>query len=227
MRNKVIRLMAYVYMPLIFTVLGYFVIYIAAAPVLDMLQAVGSMVLAKEIPDFNPELKSIYNPQATGTEVSTEQDKNIISVKDVEFPDNGTQYANITCDRIKLDAPVYWGDTNAILKAGAGQFMGSFMPGFQKSILLSGHNTTFFKPLQNIKTGDIITFTTNYGFYEYKVSDVQVIHEKDAAAMRDELLSYDQEKLIMYTCYPFETLVGRKQQRLFVFADKIKGPEVR
>jgi sortase A len=40
------------------------------------------------------------------------------------------------------------------------------------------------------------------------------------------MLSYQQEKLIIYTCYPFETLVGTKQERLFVFADKISGPTV-
>jgi sortase A len=48
----------------------------------------------------------------------------------------------------------------------------------------------------------------------------------DAKEMQEELLSYEEEKLIMYTCYPFETLVGTKQDRLFVFADKISGPVV-
>ena len=37
-------------------------------------------------------------------------------------------------------------------------------------------------------------------------------------------LLQDKEQLIMYTCYPFEMLVGiTKQERLFVYADKISG----
>ncbi len=62
MKHKLIKLMAYVYMPFAFTILGYIIIYIAAAPMLTMLQATGSLVLAKEIPDFNQDLKSIYIP---------------------------------------------------------------------------------------------------------------------------------------------------------------------
>jgi len=246
MKKKVIKLMAYVYMPLIFTILGYIIIYIAAAPMLTMLQATGSMVIAKEIPDFNQDLKSIYNPTASQEIVALQQVivedvnqeietvniseevkvDNVISIKDIQFPDHGTHFANLSCERIKLDAPIYWGDTNEVLKAGVGQYMGSFLPGFCKTILLSGHNTTYFKPLQFIEVGDVIIYNTNYGDFEYMVADVQVIHSSDAKNMQEEMLSYKQEKLIMYTCYPFETLVGTKQERLFVFADKISGPSI-
>lgn len=212
-------------MPLIFTILGYSVIYIATAPVLEMLQAVGSMVLANEVPDFNENLNSIYNPKLLKAE--NEQQENAISVKDIEFPDNGTHFANLSCERIHLDAPVYWGDTKPILKVGVGQSMGSFLPGFNKTILLSAHNTTYFKPLQYMELGDVITYTTNYGIYEYKVNDIKVIHVNEANAKKNEMLSYDKEKLIMYTCYPFKTLVGTKMERLFIFADKISGPTVK
>jgi sortase A len=220
LKHKVLKLMAYIYMPLIFTVLGYSVMYIAAAPVLDMLQAVGSMVIAKEVPQFHQDMKSIYSP---GNEKSKDK---IVSVKDIKFPDSGTHFANLTCKRIALDAPVYWGDTADILKVGAGQFMGSFLPGFGKSMLISAHNTTYFKPLQYAKKGDVITYKTNYGVFQYKITEVKVINENVANNMRNVWLSYKKEKLMMYTCYPFKTLVGRKTNRLFIFADKISGPTV-
>lgn len=224
MKHRKPKLMAYLYMPLIFTILGYTLIYVAAHPVLEMLQAVGSMVVAKEIPDFNKDLKSIYNPDESKD--LAQEAKDTISVKDIQFPDNGTRYGNLTCERIDLDAPVYWGDTNDILKVGVGHFMGSFLPGFNKSILLSAHNTTYFKPLQNIEVGDIITYNTNYGEYKYKVSEFEVVEASELNAKRNELLSYDKEQLMMYTCYPFKTLVGTKTQRLFIYADKISGPTV-
>lgn len=226
MKHKKSKLMAYLYMPFIFTILGYSLIFFAMTPVLDMLQAVGSMVLTREIPNFNKELKSIYNPdQAVKNPVQGNKDE--ISIKTIEFPENGTRYGNVTCERINLDAPVYLGDTKDILKVGAGQYLGSFMPGFNRSILLSAHNTTYFKPLQYAKVGDVINFSTNYSEYQYKISEITVMQASDAANKRNELLGYKEEKLIMYTCYPFETLVGTKTQRLFIFADKISGPTVK
>lgn len=227
MKNKIIKLMAYIFMPLIFTFLGYFIAYVALAPALDMLQAAGSMVMAKEAPDFNTGLNSIYKKTNNKTTDSSKK-RNIdeISINDIEFPDDETQYARIKCNRIKLDAPVYWGDSNAVLKAGVGNYIGSFIPGFGKSILLSGHNTTYFKPLKNIAVNDIITYDTNYGEYQYKVKKLEVLNEDVAAKTCNDLLSQNTETLIMYTCYPFKKLSYRKTDRFFVFADKISGPTV-
>ena len=243
MKHKIIRAMAYLYMPFLFMVLGYFIIYIAAIPVFTMLQATASMVIAKAAPDFNQELKSIYNPIDNQEVIAPQQQdmilesmtaypgkvsnaEKLVSIEDIMFPDNGTLFANLSCERIKLDAPVYWGDTNEILRAGVGQFMGSFLPGLNRSILLSGHNTTYFKPIKDMEVDDVIIFQTNYGVFEYQVTEIKVIPSSDAKDMLDEMLSYKVEKLIMYTCYPFETLVGTKQDRLFIFADKISGPTV-
>jgi sortase A len=243
MKQRLIKVMAYLFMPLLFTILGYIVLYIAAVPLLTMVQAAASMVMSNDIPNFNQELKSIYDPLEKQDEEIRNQvigdtedefgslswnaaSNQVISIQDIQFPEHGTHFANISCERIELDASVYWGDTDEILKAGVGQYMGSFLPGFDRTILLSAHNTTYFKPLQLIEVGDCITYNTNYGKYDYRVTEVQVIHMNDAKEMQEELLSYEEEKLIMYTCYPFETLVGTKQDRLFVFADKISGPVV-
>jgi sortase A len=236
MKHKIKRLMAYIYMPLIFTLFGYSLAYIALTPVLEMLQAVGGMVIAQESPDFNIGLSSIYDPSAADTANSSYDSENtvgasevqgeIVSINEIEFPEYNTRYAALSCERIGMDAPVYWGDSKAVLKAGVGNYIGGYMPGFGKPILLSGHNTTFFKPLQNIEVGDIITYDTNYGKFEYRVSEISILYVTDATAKTKQLLSLNEEKLIMYTCYPFETLVGTKMDRLFVFADKISGPTV-
>ncbi len=220
---KIIKseLMAYLYMPLIFAVCGYMICFLLLTPVLDMLQAMGGMMIADEIPDFNQSLNSIYDPEAA--EKNREE---AVSIKDITIPAYGTLYAHISCEKIGLDAPVYWGDNNEILKAGVGQYIGSFMPGFEKTILLSGHNTTDFKCLQNIELGDIITVTTNYGIYEYEVEDIQVIHMDTAEAEIGDILGQDKEQLITYTCYPFEKMVGRKVDRYFIFSKKLSGPVV-
>ncbi|MDF2568387.1 MAG: hypothetical protein K0R90_1843, partial [Oscillospiraceae bacterium] len=38
-------------------------------------------------------------------------------------------------------------------------------------------------------------------------------------------LSQKKEQLILYTCYPFNTL-GLTSKRFFVYADKISGPQI-
>jgi sortase A len=37
---------------------------------------------------------------------------------------------------------------------------------------------------------------------------------------------YEKEELILYTCYPFHAITGRKTDRLVVFADRTAGRDV-
>ena len=64
---------------------------------------------------------------------------------------------------------------------------------------------------------------TSYGVYQYSVSKTKVFKADDMKAYD---LEQDYEQLILYTCYPFRLLSGSRQQRLFVYADKISGPQL-
>lgn len=218
MKKKLKRLMAYIYMPLIFTVIGYGVLWIAIAPVIDFVVNVGSMIIAQDVPDFENELGSVFEENSVVENVS-----DTVLASNVELPVFGDKYGSVSCERIGLSSPVYFGDDNKILRNGAGQYIGTFLPGYGRTILLCGHNTTFFAPLQYIEVGDIITFKTNYGVFEYQVSRTDIRDHNDSTAY--DLLQ-DKEELIMYTCYPFETMVGTKTDRLFVYCEKISGPTV-
>ena len=138
------------------------------------------------------------------------------------MPTMGTLYAHITCETIGLDAPLYFGDTDTILKNGVGQYIGSSIPGFGKPLMLAAHNTTYFLPLQKITQGDIVTITTSYGIYKYQVTGTRIADRTDKSAYD---LAQMNEQLIMYTCYPFNML-GSLQNRFFVYADKISGPAI-
>lgn len=234
--RRIRRLMAYIYMPLIFTILGYLLIYIAFKPIINIGISLTSMIMAQEIPDFNLELESIYvepeevpldeGSEGSGDNVGNEdkvESEPTVDLADVVWPSYGQHYAQISCERIGLKAPLYMGDDNSITKVGAGQYLGSFPPGFGKIILVGAHCTTFFKPLQNVETGDIIVIKTSYGIYKYEVSKIQVYVADDMDAY--DLLE-EKEQLIMYTCYPFRLLSGSRQHRMFVYADKISGPKL-
>lgn len=219
MAKKIKRLMAYIYMPLIFIIVGYGILWVAAAPVFELLYNVGSMILVQDVPDFNVNLSNIFVDKG----MTVEEQPQSVAVEDVQIPSFGQQYAQISCERIGLSAPVYFGDSNDILRVGAGQYIGSFYPGYGRVIMLCAHNTTFFKPLQNVEVGDIFVYKTNYGVFEYQVTDTAVKDHNDTSAYD---FSLEKEQLILYTCYPFERMVGTKTDRLFVYCDKVSGPVV-
>ncbi len=211
-------MMAYVYMPLFFTILGYGIVYFAALPLIDTIQSYSSLFLSSSTPDFaEDELKSIFEAP-----VNVEEDKLTVSAAKVELPSIGNLYATITSEKIGLSGNIYFGDNDAILKKGVGQYPGTTLPGFGKPIMLAAHNTTYFLPLQNAEVGDIITITTSYGVYKYQITECKIADKKDKSAYD---FNQDKEQLIMYTCYPFNML-GSLQNRYYVYADKISGPVV-
>ena len=70
--------------------------------------------------------------------------------EDVQSPYVGTHYGQIEIESVDLSVRLYWGDSDAILDKGAGQYIGSSLPGYRKPLLIGGHNLTFFKPLKNL-----------------------------------------------------------------------------
>lgn len=202
-------------MPLIFTILGFAIVYSLFAPLINVGVSVANMVIADHVPNFQDNDSSVYKQSSalSGT----------ISSSEIEFPKYGDHYANLSCERIGLDVKVYWGDTPAILKKGPGHDIRSMLPGFGSPILLSAHNTTHFYPLKDVKEGDIIKYSTSYGEYLYRVTGTKVANENDMDATR---LRSNEEVLVMYTCYPFEVLTVRKTERFFVYAQRISGPDV-
>jgi sortase A len=179
-----------------------------------------SFLVSDHAPNFNTELSQLYDPNAI------KSDADVIPGSEVEFPLSGSQYGQITCDAIGLDAPVYWYDTEDILAYGVGQSLVSLLPGFGRVIILSGHNTTFFACLQDAAVGNVINFHTNYCDYQYTVTNVQVYNETELETLLLQKAKDQREELIMYTCYPFHAITGRKTDRLVVFANRTAGKDV-
>lgn len=218
-KHRLRKLMAYIYMPLIFAILGYGIVYLAGKPILDVGGSMISLVLSSAAPkEGSMEGKSFQDP---GVKDPNSQPATI-SMEDITYPEFGDIYGRLECGNIGLTSEVYYGDDNQMLRTGVGQYIGSGLPGGGRQILLAGHNVTTFAPLQDIAKGDVVTFTTTYGVYQYKVTETKVVDAKDTSAY--DLLSKE-EQLVMYTCYPFTTL-GSTSQRYFVYGEKILGPEL-
>lgn len=56
--------------------------------------------------------------------------------EDVPSPYVGTHNGKIEIKSVDLSVRLYWGDSDAILDKGAGQYIGSSLPGYRKPLLI-------------------------------------------------------------------------------------------
>lgn len=215
MMNRRLRQgLTYVKLVALLMLLGALVLYFAGTPLVEWGIAKGNLAITKGAPQSPGEVE--YTVSRLKLMKNSTMDES-----DIQVPELQTQYGTITCDRLELDAPLYYGDSEATLLLGAGQYPNGAMPGFGKPLLISGHDATFFAPLESIKVGDILRITTENGVYEYSVSSKLTADAKDTTAYD---LTGNKEQLILYTCYPFGQLVGDRNMRFFVYCDPIKDP---
>lgn len=140
-----------------------------------------------------------------------------------QSPLQGEQYGEILCEDIGLRVPLYYGDTDDVLEQGAGTYAGESLPGKGGRILVSGHDTTTFAPLESVRKGMAIQVRTLYGQYEYEVTKTEVM---DVLEYSDRKDGTEAEELALYTCYPFGAEEELRSERFFVYAKKVSGPEI-
>lgn len=246
--NKARELFAFIGVPLLYCLLGCLIVVGLALPLRQVYaDGIENIVTDFEVPTvLGPSVT--YDPEALKAKAKAEAEAEaeakkkaeeaakaasappqptVVSQSSVPESIEGNQVGKLYCERIGLDAPVMWGDTEYEYAYGAGQDMGSSLPGYGKLILVSGHNTTFFSPLEFINQGDVIHYDTAYANYEYTVSRVEVYMEHELQELINREDIDVREQLILYTCYPFHPVESRRTDRLTVFADRTMGPDVR
>ena len=162
---------------------------------------------------------SLINKVSIDIDIENKQIKEAIlnSENQIEnYPEYGTQYATIEIPKIDVNLPVYFGDTLEVLKEGVGHSSGSYFPGEGGSIVYMGHNSAkMFRRFSELQIGNEIKIKTNYGEYQYKIYDMQLIKETEV----EKLPIQDQKEILMvYTCYPFNN-IGYATQRYVVYAE--------
>ena len=145
---------------------------------------------------------------------------NFETSKLLNYPKLGKKFATLKIKSIDLKLPVYHGDSLKILRHGIGHYAGSYFPGENGTIILAGHNTNgMFNKLDKVKKGDKVVIEAKYATFEYQVYDMKVVDETNLKAFK---IQHDEERLIMYTCYPINrSIVGRKTKRYVVYAKKV------
>lgn len=119
----------------------------------------------------------------------------------------------------KKEIPCYNGDNNSLLMKGAGKWDGSDFCGQNGTTIISAHVTMHFKELQDTEVGAVVTMETVYGTYKYEVTEKRIFRPGQA----DEFFynDYEEETVILYTCYPRES--RNRQQRIALICTKLEG----
>lgn len=216
LRHQTKKVMALVIAPLSFLVFGYALLYGLVQPAIRPLLSMYDLISSEYGPNFGESNKNLYSKEVTNTMQ--------LNLKDIEFPDVGSEFGKIEIKRVGLQTQLYYGDSENILLKGAGLFQGSFMPGFNKTTLIAGHTIPYFQKFGVVKAGDEVDISTHYGKYTYKVTDIKIGDHNDGSMY--DLGQIEKEQLILYTCYPLDG-IGFKDDRLFVYADKISGPDIK
>ncbi len=148
-------------------------------------------------------------------------DHEIIKSSQVKYPVYWESYAILRNEARAFTKEVIFGDSEDILAASIGQYEYSGIPGEGRPILLAGHNGSHFKQLKEFEKGDHVNMETEYGHFVYEVTDMKIMA---ASEFDSAILDKQEEFLIMYCCYPFDSL--RTEDRYFVYAKKLEGLQI-
>ena len=122
----------------------------------------------------------------------------------------------IDIPRLGVSAMVIEGTSGRILRRAVGHISGTAFPGQPGNVGISGHRDTFFRPLRNIQRNDIITLTTLFGEYRYRVVSTRIVGPSNVAVLNPG----GNEMLTLVTCYPFY-FVGSAPNRFIVRAERV------
>src|SRR5438034_841152 len=121
----------------------------------------------------------------------------------------GDLFGRLEVPRLNMSVMVMEGIDDKTLRLGAGHIPGTPMA-------FAAHRDTFFRPLKDIQSGDIIRLTTLEDVKEYRVVSTKVVPPTDTTALDDAI---SDKTLVLVTCYPFY-YIGPAPKRFVIEAVK-------
>lgn len=134
----------------------------------------------------------------------------------------GSLIGALSAERLGLSTIVRQGDSEAILRLGAGHIPGTSLPGEGGNVGIAGHRDTVFRPLRQVHVGDIITLATPAGEKRYRVDWTRTVAPTDISV----LAPTNKPSLTLVTCYPFR-FIGHAPKRFVVRAVALPEPAAR
>lgn len=205
----------FIFYPIAFFLLTVFLIAIAFGPVVMPYVNMMDLAFTSSTPQFDENAANIYQGPVQNT-------GDTLKSSDIKFPSEGETFGELHIPSVGIDAPIIYGDNIKNMINGVELYSGTYLPGQGHTILIGGHNNTYFLPLPNVNVGDQVELCTNYGTYLYEITGLQTTQYDDTTAYD---LTKQEENLILYTCHNIAE-IGATPYRVFVYAQYVSGPEI-
>ena len=212
----------FIILPIVFLLCGYILFFVCLTPIIKPLASVYGIAFSNANANTIGETRT--NSIFSG---STGIHDGYLNYDDFEVPSWGDIFGTIKVGGTDIDCDLIFGDDSDLLRKGACMSIFSHIPGCGRGILVAAHNNTYFHTLPQAQNGDLVNIETNYGSYVYRVYDQRIVNLNDPnnrSQYADEL-NGNEEILILYTCYPIDTLASTPE-RYFVFCEFVSGPQV-
>lgn len=124
----------------------------------------------------------------------------------------------IEVPRLQLSAVVAAGEDAETLDRAVGWLTDTARPGSGGNAAFAAHRDTLFRPLEDIRIGDIVRVTIPPHTYEYRVKSLDVVAPTDVSVLNDR----GRDELTLITCYPFR-YIGPAPNRFIVKAERLES----
>jgi sortase (surface protein transpeptidase) len=162
--------------------------------------------------NFSEDYKNIFVPVAensfTGEVDSSQQET--VPISTITYPRVGEQFGELIIEDCQIEDKLFFGDGNVELRNGVGIYNGSFIPGYGRTILVAGHNNTYFNGLKYAEKGQKVKIRTSYGNYIYDVRSFKGSHKYSMVTVHTM-----SGKLVGKVKFPFGRSPGNELQCIF------------
>ncbi len=121
--------------------------------------------------------------------------------------------AVLRIDRVGLEVPVYPDISELNLSRGAGWIGGTAAPNTGGNMAVAAHRDRYFRPLKDVKVGDILELESLSGHGEFRVSRIVIVDPDEVSVLDDTTVP----TVTLVTCYPFY-FIGNAPRRYIVQA---------
>lgn len=158
---------------------------------------------------------------APGNDLSSSSDPNLsswsksrIAAYRQAVATGGAPEAVLRIPSLDLEVPVYAGTSDRNLNRGAGRIEGTARAGSAGNVGIAAHRDGFFRPLKDIRVGDVLYLDTIRTRTKYRVTATSIVAPEAVEVLNDT----PQAAVTLVTCYPFYYL-GAAPKRFIVRAD--------
>ena len=129
---------------------------------------------------------------------------------------DGGVIGELEVSRLGLKAMIVQGDSENLLRRAVGHLPETALPGEAGNVALAGHRDGLFRPLRDVRPGDLITLRTPDREFQYQVEWTAVVPPTAVRVIQPTT----EQTLTLVTCFPFY-YVGAAPERFVVRAHKI------